>query len=598
MPENKPSGEVVLRGVAAAPGVCRGRLVTLRPAVAEVPRRTIAETEVAGEIGRLQAAIVATRSDLQEVQRRVVEAMGAQDANIFEAHLLVLEDRMLLDEVIRAVREQHLNIEAAFHDTAERYIRLLAAIDDEYLRERVADLRDVAARVAGHLRGTPPAHAPPRLTEPAILVSHDLAPSVTAQLDKRQVLGLVTEVGSKTSHTAILARSLGIPAVVGVAGALDRVAGGEPAILDGHHGTLTVNPSDQTLFEYGQLSRRQWKLHDRLKDLAELPAVTLDGVRLILSANLEQAEDAPAVLPGGADGVGLFRTEFLFIHRQALPTEEEQYAAYRRVAEAAGRHGVIIRTLDIGGDKFLTHLPMPREVNPFLGWRAIRFCLQQPALFHAQLRAILRASAHGRVRVMYPMVSGREELLAANAHLDECKAALRREGVPFDEDIEAGTMVEIPSAALVAGDLAPHCRFFSLGTNDLIQYTLAIDRLNDRIAHLYQPTHPAVLRLIALTVEAGRRHGLWTGVCGEMAGDPALVPLLIGLGVEELSVALPSVPRIKYLVRRLRYADCAALAEFALKEPAGPEILHACTALAARAAEALFETETPPTAAP
>lgn len=595
MPEEKPPGETVLRGVAVSPGVCRGRVLVLRPAVESVPRRTISEAEADGEIARLQSAIVATRNDLQEVHRQVAAAMGAQDGNIFEAHLLMLEDRMLLDEVVRAVREQRLNIEAAFHDTADRYVRLLAAIDDEYLRERVADLRDVSARVLGHLRGDQPSHALPRLAEPCIVVSHDLAPSVTAQLDKRFVLGIVTEAGSKTSHTAILARSRGIPAVVAVSHALDRLTGTEHALLDGYHGTLTVNPSDQTLFEYGQLSRRQWKLHDRLKDLTELPAVTLDGVRIILSANLEEPDDAPAVAACGAEGVGLLRTEYLFIHRQELPTEEEQYAAYRRVAEAVGPHGVIIRTLDIGGDKFLSHLPLPREVNPFMGWRAIRFCLQQPALFNAQLRAILRASAHGKVRVMYPMVSGREELIAANGHLDECKAELRAAGLPFDEGIEAGTMIEIPSAAISAEHLAPHSRFFSLGTNDLIQYTLAIDRLNDRIAHLYQPTHPAVLRLIRLTVEVAHRHGLWTGVCGEMAGDPALVPLLIGLGVEELSVALPAVPRIKYLIRRLRHADTVALAEFALKEPAGAEILRQSTALAAKAAEALFETPAPAT---
>jgi len=585
----------VYRGVAGSPGVCQGRVVILRRPSEDAPRRTLEPGEVEGELARLHAALVATRQDVQEVQRHVAAAMGAKDASIFEAHLLILEDRLLVDEVAKRIREERLNAEAAFQDVAGRYLASLSAIEDEYLRERIADMRDVTERVLGRLRhGGGGARAVPHLAEPAIIVSHDLAPSVTAQLDRRLVLGLATDAGGRTSHTVILARSLGIPAVVGLHDAVAALQEGEHALLDGYNGVLVARPTDQTLFEYGQISRRHRKLADRLKDLTALPAVTVDGVQVTLSANIESPDDVDAVRESGAEGVGLFRTEYLFIHRRTLPTEEEQYAAYRRVAEAVKPHAVIIRTLDIGGDKFLAEPATAPEMNPFLGWRAIRFCLQQPELFRAQLRAILRAGAHGRVRLMYPMVSGREELIEANAFLETCKASLRAEGLPFDGQIEVGAMIEIPSAVLVAEHLAPHVRFFSLGTNDLIQYTLAVDRLNDRIAHLYQPTHPAVLRLIRLTVEAAHRHGLWVGVCGEMAGDPALVPLLLGLGVDELSVTPAGVPPVKYLVRRLPHARAVRLAEFALNEADAAEILARSTALASEVAEFTFPDPTRP----
>jgi phosphotransferase system enzyme I (PtsI) len=408
-------------------------------------------------------------------------------------------------------------------------------------------------------------------------------------LDKKMVLGFATDVGSKTSHTAIMARAMRIPAVVGLKDATQKLATGQYAMLDGYNGFVIVNPTDQTLFEYGQLVRKQDVLEEKLRDVRDKPAVTLDGTRIMLSANVEQVSDTDAVKAGGAEGVGLFRSEFLFINRQSMPTEEEQYQAYRQVAAALKPQPVVIRTLDLGGDKFFSQLEVPQEMNPFLGWRAIRFCLQERDIFCAQLRAILRAAVEGNVKIMYPMISGLDELNQANAVLAECKQQLKQAGVPYDDAIEVGAMIEIPSAVMIADSLAKQVKFFSLGTNDLIQYTLAVDRLNERIAHLYEPTHPAILRLIKATVDAGHRHGIWVGVCGEMASDPILVPILLGLGVDELSATPSLVPQIKFLIRRLKMPEARALAEFALNCESGGEILARSEALAKGSAPSLFE---------
>lgn len=578
----------MLRGVPASPGVSRGRALVLEEDRPTIARRELGEGEIDGEIERLEQALVETRHEVNELQQRLAEAIGTRDASIFEVHLLILEDPVLLNESSRCIRERRLNADAAFSDVARNYAEMLGAVNDPYLRERAADIRDVTQRVLNRLSGRRTPEGVPVLPEPVIVISRDLTPSTTAQLDRKKVLGFATDVGSRTSHTAILAKSLNIPAVVGLHEASERIRTGELVLLDGYTGAVFVNPTDQTLFEYGQLARRRVEFEERLQEIRDLPAVTLDGERIVVSGNIELAEDAPAITEAGAEGVGLFRTEYLFLHGDALPDEEAQFVAYRTVAEAVRPASVIIRTLDIGGDKFIPHLPMPKEVNPFLGWRAIRFCLQQRDLFRTQLRAILRASAHGGVKVMYPMISGVDEVVEANALLAECREALRKEGHAFDEGIEVGAMIEIPSAVMVADSLAEHVQFFSIGTNDLIQYTLAIDRLNDRIAHLYEPTHPAVLRLIRMTVEAGQRRGIWVGVCGEMAGDPVLVPLLLGLGVHELSAAPASVPRIKHLIRRCRISDARELAEWALRQPNGAGILTRSEELARRLAPILF----------
>jgi phosphotransferase system enzyme I (PtsI) len=570
-------------------GVCRGKILLLgrpRPPITKVK---LTEAEVAREVERLERALVQTRQQILGIQRKVGEGMGAQEGSIFDAHLLVLEDRTLLDEVVRVIREEKVNAEHAFHTVAERYAATLAAIDDEYLRERATDMRDVTTRVLNNLLGLEEEADLRHLKEPCIIVSHDLTPSKTAQLDKRYVLGFATDVGSKTSHTAIMARSLRIPAVVGLKDVSGQVESGQYALLDGLNGVLVVNPSDQSLFEYGQLKLRQATLQQRLGDLQTLPAVTLDGHRVLLNANIEQAADAEQVKANGAEGVGLFRTEYLFLNREHLPGEEQQYEAYREAAVALKPLPVVIRTLDLGGDKFLAHMQMPIELNPFLGWRAIRISLQERDIFRAQLRAILRASAEGNLKLMYPMISGLDELKQANALLEEYKAELRQEKIPFDENLEVGAMIETPSAAIVADSLAKRVKFFSIGTNDLIQYSLAVDRMNEKIAHLYEPTHPAIVRLIQGTVDAAHKHNVRVSVCGEMAGDPVLAALLLGLGVDELSAAPSLVPPLKFLIRRLRLSEARDLAGFALECESAAEILARCQALTREIAPSLFE---------
>jgi phosphotransferase system enzyme I (PtsI) len=544
---------------------------------------------VAEEVNRLEKALIQTRHQLLEVQRKVSEGMGAVEGSIFDAHLLVLEDRTLLDEVVRAMEEQKVNAEYAFHVVAERYAATLAAIEDDYLRERATDIRDVTARVLNNLLGLDAEIDLRHLKEPCIIISHDLTPSNTAQLDKRNVLGFATDVGSRTSHTAIMARSLRIPAVVGLKDASERLETGQYALVDGFNGIIIINPTDQELFEYGQIERKQVTLQEKLRDTVSQPAVTLDGQRVVLSTNIEQAADTANVRDAGAEGVGLFRTEYLFINRECLPNEEQQYQAYRQAATALKPMPLVIRTLDLGGDKFMAHLQVPTEMNPFLGWRAIRFCLQERDIFREQLRAILRASAEGNIKMMYPMISGLDELNQANALVEEYKAELRTEKVAFDENLQIGTMIETPSAVIVAESLARRSKFFSIGTNDLIQYSLAVDRMNERIAHLYEPTHPAIVKLIKATVDAAHRHNIPVSVCGEMASDPVFTALLVGLGIDELSVAPALVPPVKFLIRRLKASEARELAAFALESESASDILGRCQDLARQIAPNLFE---------
>lgn len=591
MAEPSQRGEQSFRGIPVSAGVCRGRILVIGRTRPNIGKRDLTETELQEEISRLERSLVQTRHQILEVQRRVSQAMGAAEGSIFDAHLLVLEDRTLLDEVIRVIQSQKVNAEYAFHIVAERYAATLSAIEDDYLRERATDMRDVTTRVLNNLLGLQDEVDLRHLKEPCIIISHDLTPSNTAQLDKRNVLGFGTDVGSKTSHTAIMARSMRIPAIVGLKDASSRIETGQYALLDGFNGIIIVNPTDQTLFEYGQLIKKQVTLEEKLRDIQLKPAVTLDGQRVFLSANIESPNDADAVKMAGAEGVGLFRTEYLFINREVPPSEEHQYVAYRQAAVALKPLPVVIRTLDLGGDKFLAHLPLPQEMNPFLGWRAIRFCLQEQDIFRDQLRAILRASAEGNVKMMYPMISGLDELNQANALVEKYKAELRAENIAFDDRLEIGAMIETPSAVIVAESLAKRLRFFSIGTNDLIQYSLAVDRMNEKIAHLYEPTHPAIVRLIKATVDAAHRHKIWVSVCGEMASDPVFAPLLLGLGVDELSAAPPLVAPVKFLIRRLKLTEAKALAEFALESESAGEILARCQELARQVAPSLFESK-------
>ena len=579
--------EIVIEGAGVSAGVVTGPAFLLTREGVRMVQRTIDAGEIPREIARFEEALIATRRQIREIQRKVGRAIDQRNAGIFEAHLLVMDDRAFVEEVMRGLQATRRNVEAVIEDVAERYADALARMDDEYLRERAADVRDVARRLLLNLSGQSPVLLA-ALKEPCVVVASDLAPSDTATLDRRKVIGFATDLGSQTSHTAIMARAMEIPAVVGLHDASIRVSHGDRVLVDGSAGRLIVHPSEETLERYGRLNRARASIRARLEGLRDEPARTRDGYDLELAANIELPQDVDAVLRHGASGVGLFRTEFLFLRQTHVPDEAEQAAAYDAVARRLAPAPVIIRTMDIGGDKFASALKMPRELNPFMGWRAIRFCLAQPDIFRIQLRAILRASVHRNVKIMYPMISTVDEVVRAARILDEAKLELAREGVAFDEDIEVGIMIEVPSAALTAHLLAPHVRFFSIGTNDLIQYTLAVDRVNELITYLYEPTHPAILRLIRQTIEAGRDRGIWTGVCGEMAGSPLLAPLLMGLGVDELSMSPGLLPLVKGVIRAVDHLQCEALADEALSLSSASAVLDLCRRLTKEAEPDIF----------
>lgn len=592
MADSVQAGERAFQGIPVSGGICRGKLLVLGlSAEPSVPETVVAEAEIPEQVRRFEEAILRTRGQLEAIRTRVGRQLGEKEAQIFEAHLMILEDPTLLTEVMRLVGEERINVERAVAQAAETLAMVFEGLPEKYFQDRAADVRDVARRLLNNLIGHHEELDLSHLVEPAIIISHDLKPSQTAMLDRKVVLGFATEVGGKTSHAAIMANSLRIPAVVGLSHICRELRTGQYALLDGYNGRLVLSPTDQTLYEYGEIIRKHLTLEERLKDLRDEPAVTLDGHGIALAANVEHAEDAPAVIASGAEGVGLFRTEYIFINRDHIPSEDEQYESYQAAAAALRPHPVILRTLDLGGDKPLAHLRLAQEMNPFLGYRAIRYCLQEKEVFRSQLRAILRASTHGNIKLMYPMISSLEELNEANEVLEQARVQLRERGVPFDENLEVGMMVEVPSAALLADVLAKKVKFFSVGTNDLIQYTLAVDRQNERIAHLYQPTHPAILRLLKTTADAANTNGIWAGVCGQIAGDKYLTPLLLGLGMRELSVPPSKVPEVKCLIRRLKMTECLELAEWALHSESAKEILDRCQALVRKVAPSLFEAD-------
>lgn len=579
MNENQEHAERRFRGVGVSPGIARGGIFVYRPEEVEPPVRKISESEIPAEIARFEAALMATRAQIFEMQQRIAEAIGAKDAGIFDAHLLVVEDRTLIDEVLRTLTREKTNIEHVFQQVASRYSKTLSEIDDPYLRERAFDIHDVMRRVIHNLMGKA-GHPLSSIATPHILVAHNLTPSDTAQLNRALVLGFATDAGSKTSHTAIMARSLSIPAIVGLHNVSVTVSSGDQVLLDGYNGLLILNPNDQTLWEYGELEFKHEQVEEKLTELCETASTTTDGRHVILSANIEHPKDVELVKKNGAEGVGLYRTEFFYLNKPELPTEEEQFATCQKVAQDVLPNSVIIRTLDLGGDKIMSSLQLPEELNPFLGWRAIRFCLERVDIFKVQLRAILRASAVGNVRMMYPMISGVQELRRANEILEECKTELRNEGCPFNDGMEVGAMIEVPCAAVIADVLAAEVDFFSIGTNDLIQYSIAVDRINERIAYLYEPTHPAIIRLIKMTIDAAHARNLWVGVCGEMAGEILLTPLLIGLGVDELSTGAALVPRVKRAVQTLDVGVCLQLVEEVSKMDSASQILAKCEEIA------------------
>jgi phosphotransferase system enzyme I (PtsI) len=571
--------EIVVQGIAASQGIAYGQIFVYIRSEVEIPSYQVDPAKRIDEVARFDRALVLTRQQITRIKNEVEKNIGPEEAAIFDAHLMVLEDQALIGETIRDFESTGRNIETCFNQVSQRYIKAFSEIDDEYLRERAGDLRDVTQRVLQNLLGQAESSLN-RLADQRIVVASEITPSDSATLDRSATLAVVTDSGSKTSHAVIVARSMKVPAVVGVRNLTQRVKNGDWAIVDGYDGVIILNPAESTLFRYGKIQAQKKSFEGRLLEANREPAITKDGVAVGLMANIEKVEEVSMAKEYFAEGIGLFRTEFLFLNSARIPSEQEQFVAYKAVASAAAPQPVIIRTLDLGGDKPMTgsaHL-FPKEDNPFMGFRAIRFCLEYQEIFKDQLRAILMASAHGNVRIMYPMISGSEELARANAVLAECMTELKQRGQPFNENIQVGAMIEIPSAASTVDLLAHDCAFFSIGTNDLIQYLLAIDRVNDRIAHLYEPTHPAVIRTLKAIVDEAHRHKIPVGVCGEMAGDPVFAPLLLGLGIDSLSMSPTLLPSVKYLVRSMTMADAKALVEEALKMSSPKQIYARCDA--------------------
>ena len=562
---------IKLKGIAASGGIKIGTAYCIGREEFSIPKNKISHEDISREIYRLEEALIGTRKEIATLQKKMAQDLGYDHAKIFEAHLLVIEDRVLIEDVIQQIKTKKVNVEFAFSQSIKKYVDTLLKLDDEYLRERVMDIEDVSRRVLRKLLKKDSV-ALGDVKEKVIIVSHDLPPSQTASLPKENILGFVTDVGGSTSHTAIIARSLGIPAVVGLEVATKNIKAGDKLIIDGFDGTVIVAPTDKVIKDY---QRRFAKISKETKPshvIKVLKACTQDKKEIIVSANIELPEEVPLVHEYGAEGVGLYRTEYIFLGRRELPSEEEQYKAYVNVARKMKPFSVIVRTIDIGGDKFLSQPQVPTEMSPFLGWRAIRFCLARPQIFKAQLRAILRASVEGNMKVMFPMISGLEELREAKKLLEDCKRELKKEGKPYNEHISVGIMIEVPSAALTADSLAKESDFFSIGTNDLIQYSLAVDRANEKVAYLYEPGHPAVLRLIKNVIEAAHMRNIWVGMCGEMAGEPLFAYLLLGLGLDEFSMPPPRVQKIKEVIRNVSYSEARKVAEKAVSLPTAKEV--------------------------
>ena len=561
----------MITGIPASPGIVFGKALVLKEEKIVLDTQKISEDQVEAEVARFYAGREAAVEQLNSIHQRALKSLGEEKAAIFEGHLMILEDEELEEEIIDYLRSNKVNASVAASKIIDQQVEMLSEIDDEYLKERAGDIRDIGNRLIKNILGMYIVDLGD-ITEESILVAYDLTPSETAQLNLEKVLGFITDIGGRTSHTSIMARSLELPAIVGTNDVTARVNTGDYLILDAVNNRVYVNPTQAEIDELKTLEVKLAEEKAELAKLKDLPAVTLDGHKVDVVANIGTIRDCEGAHRNGAEGVGLYRTEFLFMDRDQLPSEEEQFIAYKEVVEAMEGRLVVLRTMDIGGDKELPYLNLPKEMNPFLGWRAVRIALDRREILHAQLRAVLRASAFGKLAVMFPMIISVEEIRELKSVLETLKAELRAEGKAFDENIQVGVMVETPSAAVNAKFLAKEVDFFSIGTNDLTQYTLAVDRGNELISHLYNPMSPSVLGLIKQVIDASHAEGKWTGMCGELAGDERATLLLLGMGLDEFSMSAISVPRIKKLIRHMNYQEVKALADEALQKPTAAEI--------------------------
>lgn len=580
-----PDVEIRLKGLPVSPGISMGMLRVEARGCPAPQLRSITPEEIPHEWDRFEAALQRTEEELNSLRDRIQKISGDMEAAIFDAQVLFLRDSMVMKSLHKEFDRRMQNMEAVYYAVVQNFMEAMRHVDDPYLRSRVTDMEDVLQRV---LRNMAPARTATRTTDTQshLLAAYDLTPSDTADLDTSCVLGLVTEVGSAVSHTAILARSLGLPALVDIPQLMLKVTTGQQVVLDGYTGVLILNPTEETTKYYKQLQAEKAKAYQALVEMRDLPSETRDGHRVRLAANVQFRHEFDAIARCGAEGVGLYRTEFFLLDGSSnLPDEDAQYRHYRELVERCAPHEVVFRTLDSGGDKLPFEQADPKEDNPFLGWRGIRVSLSRPDIFKQQLRAIMRASAHGRAAVMFPMVSGVTEVKEIRAIIDECRDELRARGEAFDEHMRIGVMIEVPSAAMMANVLTQYVDFFSIGTNDLTQYTIAVDRVNFRVAHMFRPTHPGVVRLISHTIEAG----IPTAICGEMGGDITLVPLLVGLGASEISVGTHLLPLIRFAIRHLDYAECRQMAEQALQASDSKTIRALSKAVAIKSYPNLFD---------
>ncbi|EPY4243451.1 phosphoenolpyruvate-protein phosphotransferase PtsI [Klebsiella quasipneumoniae] len=562
----------MISGILASPGIAFGKALLLKEDEIVIDRKKISADKVDQEVERFLSGRAKASAQLEVIKTKAGETFGEEKEAIFEGHIMLLEDEELEQEIIALIKDKHMTADAAANEVIDGQATALEELDDEYLKERAADVRDIGKRLLRNILGLAIIDLS-AIQDEVILVAADLTPSETAQLNLKKVLGFITDAGGRTSHTSIMARSLELPAIVGTGSITAQVKNGDYLILDAVNNQVLINPSNEQIEALRNLQAQVAEEKAELAKLKDLPAITLDGHQVEVCANIGTVRDVEGAERNGAEGVGLYRTEFLFMDRDALPTEEEQFAAYKAVAEACGSQAVIVRTMDIGGDKELPYMNFPKEENPFLGWRAVRIAMDRKEILRDQVRAILRASAFGKLRIMFPMIISVEEVRALKKEIEIYKQELRDEGKAFDGSIEIGVMVETPAAATIARHLAKEVDFFSIGTNDLTQYTLAVDRGNDMISHLYQPMSPSVLNLIKQVIDASHAEGKWTGMCGELAGDERATLLLLGMGLDEFSMSAISIPRIKKIIRNTNFEDAKVLAEQALAQPTTDELM-------------------------